>query len=328
MDLNFYLIIVYGYILIAGLLFYFFNRDRKNKNVFLGRHPRLAFILLTLLSLSIITALYSRFIEPNWLHVKRVTIPVAGLTAPLKVAVIADLHVGEYKKTAWIQKVTNTITRLKPDLVIMAGDYTVNDGSVADESIYLAPLKEVATKFPTFAILGNHEYGYRGYGYQSNYDKSNFVRARFKTLKIPLLVNALECPKIQGQIICLFGQDDVYREQFDFSALQQWAQLDELLHVPLINISHNPDGILYWPNDLKKPSLEISGHTHGGQLWLPWFGPLGRVDVRLGTMVYRWLNYWQGIPIFTTVGTSESGAPLRLFTPPEVAILNLIPLQQ
>ncbi len=320
MELNFYLVILYGYLLIAVLLGYVFNRDRRNPTTWLGKRRLLSLVLLVCLDLSIAGVIYIRFIEPNWLRVHEVTIPVAGLKQPLRVAVIADLHVGEYKKEAWIQKVVKTIIQQNPDLVVLAGDYTVNHGSVEDESQYLAPLQNLAEKFPVYAVMGNHEYGYLGYDYQTNYDKSNFIRKRFKDFRISLLINQLECPKIKNEIICLFGNDDVYRQQFDWSDLKTWNQT-----TPLIQISHNPDGILFWPKDLKLPSLEIAAHTHGGQLWLPVIGPLGGVQMRLGTQFYRWLNYWNGMPIFTTVGTSESGAPLRLLTPPEVAILTLTP---
>ena len=320
MGLNFYLVIIYGYILIALLLGYICNRDRRDPKTWLGTHPILSKAMLAALGLSIIALLYIRFVEPNWLRVHRVTIPIAGLKQPLRIAVIADLHVGDYKKEAWIQKVTKTITTLKPDLVVLAGDYTVNDGSVDDESRYLGPLQQLAKQFPIYAVMGNHEYGYLGYGYQQTYDKSDLIRKRFKDFKIPLLINQLTCPTVQKQRICLFGNDDVYRQQLDFSGLKKWDQ-----KIPLIQISHNPDGILFWPKNLKKPSLEIAGHTHGGQLWLPVIGPLATVDVRLGTHFYRGLNYWQTTPIFTTVGISESGAPIRLLTRPEVGLITLIP---
>ena len=320
MRLNFYLIILYGYVVMALLLGYVFNRDRRNPQTFLGKRPWLAMALLAGVAGSIVLVGYVRFIEPNWLRGHSETIKIQGLKKPLRVAVVADLHVGDYKNEAWIQKVTDTIIKLQPDLVILAGDYTVNDGNPGDESAHLTPLKQLVGKFPIYAIMGNHEYGYVGYGVPLNYDKSDFIRGRFAGFKIPLLVNQLVCPTLQKQTICLFGNDDIYRQQLDFSDLKAWDQT-----TPLIQISHNPDGILFWPSEFKKPNLEIAAHTHGGQLWLPFIGPLGIVDVRLGTGFYRWLNYWNTIPIFTTVGTSESGAPLRLLTPPEVALLTLIP---
>ncbi len=319
MDLNPYLIILYGGIGVLALLAYFFNRDRKNKRSWLGRRPLLAYGLLVVIGLIIVLGIYVRFIEPNWLRVHRVSIPINGIKEPVRVVVVSDLHAGEHKREAWIQKVVTTILSINPDLVLLAGDYTVNEG-VEDESVYLSPLRALAEKLPVYAVLGNHEYGYRAYDYQTNYDKSTLVSARLAELNVPLLVNELECPTIKQQVICLFGMDEVYRQQFDFSALKKWPP-----HTPLIQISHNPDGILFWPKDLPLPDLEVSGHTHGGQLWLPWLGPLGQVESRLGTGFYRWLNFWNKVPIFTTVGTSESGAPLRLFTPPEVAVITLEP---
>lgn len=318
--MNFYTTILYGLIVLALFLLYVFNRDRRDKKTLLGRYPALAWVLQILLIAGIVLALYVRFVEPNILRTKEQIITLSGLKEPLTVAVIADLHVGTHKKAAWTQKVVKHIQSLHPDLVLIAGDNIANDGTVEDETIHLLPLREIADQYPTYGIMGNHEYGYLAYGYQSNGDKSGVTRARFQELGIPLLVNQLKCIRLKGQELCLFGNDDVYRQQLDFSELKKWNKKS-----PLIQISHNPDGIIYWPDNLPQPSLEVSGHTHGGQLWLPFLGPLGRVDVRLGPAYYRWLNYYGNTPVFTTVGVGESGGPIRLFTPPEVALLHLTP---
>jgi len=322
--MNFFLIFLYGYILIALILIYIFNRDLKNQTVFLGKHSLLAKIFIGILSLGIVLALYSHLIEPKWINITSTSITLSPKnegstsTKSFKLVFISDLHVGENKKDEWIQKIVEHIKNINPDLILLGGDYIANDGTLFDESIYLKPLTELSEKYPIYYILGNHEYGLFGRGIIKNPDKSELVQKRMQEFNIPLLKNELVCPSIHGQKICIFGADDVYKENYDFAQLKNWDT-----KIPLVLISHNPDAILYWPKDIKKPTLELAGHTHGGQIYLPFVGPLGRVEVLLGPNYYRGLNYFEETPIYTTVGLGESGGPIRFWSRPEISILNL-----
>ena len=67
----------------------------------------------------------------------------------------------------------------------------------------------------------------------------------------------------------------------------------------------------------------MAGHTHGGQIYLPFLGPIGDAGVVLGKKYYRGLNYFENTPIYTSVGLGESGGPIRFMTPPELSIINL-----
>lgn len=327
MEINIFTIFIYGYILVASILIYIFNRDRRNNTVFLGKHPKLTLSFISILSIGIVLALYSRFIEPYWLNVTHTTITItptatgeARLKKPVTLVLISDLHVGDHKKTAWIQKVVNEIKKIEPDLVLLGGDYTVNHGTITDETTYLEPLAELPKLFPTYYVMGNHEYGLYARGFQLNPDKSDFIKKRMADFKITLLLNNFDCPEINQQTMCLFGMDDVYKENFNFSTLTTWNTT-----TPMILISHNPDGILYWPGNLQKPDLVLAGHTHGGQIYLPFFGPLGRVEVLLGPQYYRGLNYYEKTPVYTTVGLAESGGPIRFWSRPEVSAITLTP---
>jgi predicted MPP superfamily phosphohydrolase len=223
MELNFFSTFIYGYILVASILIYIFNRDRRNNTVFFGKHTTTALSFISILSIGIVLALYSRFIEPYWINVTHTTSTIAPtvtgehrLKKPVPLVLISDLHVGEHKKAAWIQKVVNEIKKIKPDLVLLAGDYTSNHGTIADETTYLEPLAELSQLFPIYYVMGNHEYGLYGRGFQKNPDKSDFIKKRMAELNIPLLLNNFDCPEIKQQTICLFGIDDVYKENFNF----------------------------------------------------------------------------------------------------------------
>ena len=123
---------------------------------------------------------------------------------------------------------------------------------------------------------------------------------------------------VREQKICLYGIDDIWYKQPTFKQLPTSAT-----STPLIFLTHNPDGILYWPENKQKPDLVLSGHSHGGQILLPFIGPLGNPGIGLGVQYYKGLNYYKNIPIFTSTGIGESGGPIRLFVPPEIAIIEL-----
>jgi len=124
--------------------------------------------------------------------------------------------------------------------------------------------------------------------------------------------------KIKNQKICIFGLDDVWSETPNFDSAPTST-------TPLIFLTHNPDGILDWPANLRAPDLVLSGHTHGGQVYLPFVGPLADAGIKLPKKFYRGLNEYNGIPIYTTVGAGESGGAIRFWTLPEIVIINLKP---
>lgn len=320
--MNFYNIIIYGYFIIAALLIYFVNRDRTKPELFFGKHQKLSWLAIGLLVVGIIAAIDTHFVEPNSLVVTRQQVSVTGIAAPVKIAFIADLHVGGEKKAAWIEKLVKNIEKISPDLVLLGGDYIVNFGPTEDESQYLEPLRNLVGKYPIFYVLGNHEYGqsfdlktgiYENFG-----DHTREVISRMQDIGIPLLRNDLICPQIKNQKLCIFGVDDVWSRKMNFDNLKLWSGNE-----PLILLTHNPDAILSYPTNFNKPVLELAAHTHGGQIRLPFIGPLGDADVRLGREYYKGLKTWENIPIFVTVGVAETGGSIRFLNPPEIAVITL-----
>jgi len=320
----FLLIIVYGYILVAAIMTYIILRDWKNPALFFGRNRVLAAIFAVVLFLGIITALYSTLIEPFSLRLNKVEVRSQKIIQPIKIAFVSDIQIGKYKKASWTEKIVAKIESVNPDIVIFGGDQIDNEGTFEDESLYLTPLKKLSGKYPVYYILGNHEYGIGGNVRFSPYkytgDRSQLEIDRMKSLNISLLRNQLDCLKIKKQKICLFGIDDIWKNKPNYSQLKNWDKIS-----PLIYITHNPDGILNYPTNLPPPALVLAGHTHGGQIWLPFIGPLGHAQTILDDKYYRGLNYFNNIPIYTSVGAGESGAPLRLFTMPEVAVISVLP---
>jgi len=303
-------------------LLFIINRDKTNPVVFFGKHKILAWGIIGILSLGVLIGTYTRFVEPNIININNQTIKINKLEQPLKIAFIADIQIGNHKKSSWMEKIVKKIETIKPDLIIWGGDLIDNEGNTEDESQYLEPISKLVGRYPMYYIMGNHEYGIgnktkRNDARQTG-DRSAELTARMKKIGVPLLRNQLACHKIKNQTICLFGTDDIWSKPINFDELKNWPA-----STPIIFLTHNPDGITLWPNEIQKPDFVLSGHTHGGQIWLPGYGPLGRAGVDLGSKYYKGLNYYKNIPIFTSVGIGESGGPVRLFVPPEIAVIKL-----
>ncbi len=273
----------------------------------------------------VIAALYTRFIEPFIITVNKEKITLFSTNntrQSLKIVLVTDIQIGRHKKTAWTNKIVEKIEKINPDLIIFGGDLIDNEGASEDESQYLEPLKKLVGRYQMYYILGNHEYGIGSAVKTASVywtgDRSLELIARMKKIGIPLLRDSMVCPLVREQKICLYGIDDIWYKQPTFKQLPTSAT-----STPLIFLTHNPDGILYWPENKQKPDLVLSGHSHGGQILLPFIGPLGNPGIGLGVQYYKGLNYYKNIPIFTSTGIGESGGPIRLFVPPEIAIIEL-----
>ena len=320
--MNFYTIVVYSYICLASLFIYFLLRDSRIKGLFFYQHRKAAYTATVILILGIFIALYAHFVEPFILVTKNVDIASVKIKQPLKIAFITDIQAGNHKKSEWVEKINEKISKQNPDLVIFGGDLIDNEGNIENESVYLEPLGDIAKKYPSFYVLGNHEYGLgmpdRSLDRLGTGNRTAELTEKMKELNISLLKNTLRCLNIKNQNVCLFGMDDIYAGERNYAQLQNLPEQDFL-----ILISHNPDGILSYPNIFNKPDLVLSGHTHGGQVALPFLGPLGEADLILPNDFYRGLNYWNEIPVFTSVGAGESGGQIRFLAVPEIIIINL-----
>jgi len=233
--MNFYTIIIYGYIFIALLLAYFIIRDSKQKNLFFNRHKKLAYSLFFVLIFGIFCALYAHLIEPFILINKKIDVQISSFEHPVKIAFITDIQAGKHKKTQWIEKIVQKTLDTNPDLVIFGGDLIDNEGVFEDESIYLESLKKISDKYPSFYVLGNHEYGLGQMDLSKRYlgtgNKTKELIDQMKKNNIILLRNNLHCFKIKEQDLCLFGIDDIYAGKKDYSELKNLpADTPLLLH--------------------------------------------------------------------------------------------------
>jgi uncharacterized protein len=293
----------------------------RNKKSWEARHRRLSLTGALLLLFGTFVLLYGSFIEPNLLITNEQTIDIDGIDTSITIVFMADFQVGPYKKEDHIKRIVERTLRLNPDLVLIGGDQIDNSLSGLDEISYLAPLEKLAKKIPTFAINGNHEYGVTKKQLEKGRTShlpnlSKETRSAMEALGVRYLVNEVEAISTTGGQFYLFGGDSLAYGVLDFGILNTRTST-----IPTIALIHTPEAV--FEASEHNIDLQLSGHTHGGQIRLPFIGPVGRVESQIPKSWYQGLNKYYGMQLFVTSGTGETGARARLFNPPEIVLLTI-----
>lgn len=261
-------------------------------------------VFIFLLSVFLI---YARFIEPHLVHVRqhqhRLN-PNQPFAKPVKVALIADLHVGLYSgHERQLRIIVEKLNQVQPDIVVVAGDWTYEpENKLAEE---LNVLRQIQA--PVYSVPGNHDEQYPGPPIQE------------------LLKNALDVNDvidIEGKIVefdefRLIGIGDLWAGKTDMRFMPELPQ-----DKPWLILSHNPDTVDMVPELPSRP-LMLSGHTHGGQVELPWI--TNYIMKRVSILGHKKGFYeHEHADVFVTVGTGMVGIPFRFRVPPTIDIIELI----
>ena len=272
--------------------------------------------LLFWLSLSCFLLLsYAAVIEPHLLVINRKTLKSA-LPAGLRIAVAADMHVGPFKGKTFIERLVRRINALKPDLILLPGDFLFDETAPIDD---LAPFKKLHAPLGVFAVAGNHDAGnylsLLGKPYSKN-DRTDELEAFLGALGIPLLRNACQILQHTSGNFVLAGIDDLWSPSCDLAGCLNKAKPD----LPLLLLSHNPDVVL--DERSLRADLIVSGHLHGGQMRLPFIGAL-KVPALLSPRYAQGLfRFGERTQLLVTRGAGETLVRARLFCWPEIVLLT------
>jgi predicted MPP superfamily phosphohydrolase len=213
-------------------------------------------VLGTILVLVLVTAglyVYGRF-EARWLVVESVTIPIVNLDPSLEgfsIVQMSDFHVDLNMPIELVMEAVDITNQLDPDLVVLTGDYVT--GSV-DSIMDLAPiLAGLKARLGVYAVLGNHDV----------LTDATRVRTALENVGIPVLINS-GLPLGDGdEMIYLAGLDSAWVGSPDLHLALRGLTMD----LPVILLIHEP----YYAETIAmdgRVSLQLSGHTHGGQIRL------------------------------------------------------------
>jgi predicted MPP superfamily phosphohydrolase len=241
--------------------------------------------------------------------VTRRAVALRGLREPLRVAVLADLHLGIYtpeQAKGWVASANAE----RPDLIVLPGDITqipiVEEGDRSFLARLLGPLADLRAPLGAFAVLGNHDYQSVGRISQAAY------AAALAAMNVRLLVNS----GIQVRPdFFLTGLDDLWLGIPDLKAALSGAGGGAL-----VLLAHNPD---FLPSLPERVDLALFGHTHGGQVVLPFIGA-PHVPSRYGNRFASGL-FTEPRLAYVSRGLGTTAFKVRINCPPELAILNLTP---
>jgi predicted MPP superfamily phosphohydrolase len=236
--------------------------------------------------------------------IKRIQIPLAKLprTADgLRIALVSDIHLGPLRGYGHTRRIVDMINGLDADAVAVVGDLV--DGSVAELGAAAAPLRDLRSRLGAYFVTGNHEY-FSGY--------EEWVAEVRELGLTPLRNERVElAPGLD-----LAGVNDVTGGSFgdgpDFDATLR----DRDPAKPVVLMAHQPVQALEAAR--RGVDLQLSGHTHGGQLW-----PFHYVVKATGQPVVSGLDYVDGMPVYVTNGAGFWGPPVRVGAPPDITLVEL-----
>lgn len=238
-----------------------------------------------------------------------VDVPIAGLPQDLDgftIVQISDIHVGPTIKRRYVQAIVDAVNEQLPDMIAITGD--VVDGSVEQLADQSRPLGELRAPFGVYLVTGNHEY----------YSGAAPWIAEFRRLGLRVLLNEHAVIHPSGLPVVVAGVTDYSAGAYDPHqrsnprAALAGAPADAavrilLAHQPRSAPAAEPAGY----------TLQLSGHTHGGQFF-PW-GFFVRFQQPFTAGLHRLGKMW----VYTSRGTGYWGPPKRLWAPSEITRLRL-----
>ncbi|MEU9079591.1 metallophosphoesterase [Kitasatospora sp. NPDC048538] len=243
-------------------------------------------------------------------RVRRLDVHLPRLGAGLdgtRVVVLADTHYGPIDRAHWSARVTEVVNGLDADVVVHAGD--IADGTPARRWEQSAPLGAVRARLAKAYVTGNHEYGSEAQGWLD----------RMADLGWEPLHNRHVVVERGGDALVLAGVDDVTAASSGLAGhranlLGALAGADP--DQPVLLVAHQPK---YVPQAAAAGiDLQVSGHTHGGQIWP--FNLLVRIDQ---PVVHGLSRHGERTQLYTSRGTGFWGPPFRVFAPSEITLLTL-----
>ncbi|MGB3148671.1 MAG: metallophosphoesterase [Paracoccaceae bacterium] len=242
----------------------------------------------------------------------------------LKIAILSDLHVcAPWVSLAALARIVGLVNGLRPDLILLPGDFLAERkirGQRAGAAEIAAVLADLSAPLGVWGVLGNHDWRDCDLAVGSRYQR-NSVTESFAKAGLALLHNEARALTHAGGNFWLVGFDSqrpyrtarqpgFHRPDLAFATVPEGA--------PTILMAHEPD---YFAQGDARAFLQISGHTHGGQMNLLGWRP---IVPSLYRGRYGWGHISEGgRHLIVSGGIGYSGLPLRLFQPPEVTLVML-----
>jgi len=244
--------------------------------------------------------------EPNWPVVEGIDVTLPRLPARLdglRVAQLSDLHISQYTTQGDIGRAAALAMRQTPDLIVLTGDFIWREVTQHAEKL-VEPLRSLHAPLGVYAVLGNHDH----------WEGAALTAGVLAKAGVTLLVNQALRLDVDAPL-WLVGLDDVWERKHDMRAALAGTP-DEECKLLLVHEPDYADEAADYPVD-----LQLSGHSHGGQINLPRYGP--PVLPYLGQKYPAGLYQVGKLAVYTNRGIGVIAPPVRLNCPPEVTLFTL-----
>lgn len=274
-----------------------------------SRRSFLLRMILMTASASILTGGYAWLWEPRHLEINHVELKLPKIPKAfegLRVIQFSDAHLGFHTGLKQMEKLAETIREQQPDLICFTGDMVEREAEPMRECI--PALASMQAKYGKYAVLGNHDY--RG-------QQQDEVELMFKEAGFTLLRNSHVLIERGDSRIAIVGLDDALTGRPDpVVAIKGLSR-----EVWKLLLMHEPDYA-----DIAAPygfGLQLSGHSHGGQVRFPWIGAL---TTPRGSLKYIQGLYYAGdkhMPVYVNRGFGMTQLPIRFLCRPELTVFEL-----
>jgi uncharacterized protein len=262
-------------------------------------------------------ALYSGEIARHEIDIVHRPIAITNLPGPFhgyRIVQISDIHLDEYTEPFFLERIVHQVNTLAPDLVLLTGDF-ITHGSLTFIAGHHAVRRcaEILTTLTAplrYAILGNHDVSFNGAA----------VVEALSSHGTPVLVNQHLPIERNGARLWLCGVDDPGSSHPDLD-----LTLPTKPDGPVLLMAHAPD---FADHVIAHPrghlvDLMLSGHSHGGQIRLPFLGPL--ILPPMGEKYPEGHYRFNRMQLYVNRGIGTVGLPFRLNCPPEITVVTLQP---
>ena len=246
--------------------------------------------------------------EADQVEVIRVQLPIKDLPAGLdgfKLLQMSDFHLYPFTQPELVRSAVQLCNQLKPDLIALTGDYVWLQPEASFELAEI--LSGLDARHGVYAVLGNHDY----------WEGIDTVLAGFNRHRLPVLINQGFPISTRSGGLYIAGMDDGWSGQPDLEAALESAPSKD----PVVLLYHEPDLAERISQD-GRVSLQLSGHSHGGQVRIPGLGGfiLPHLGRRYDYHLYRLGRMW----LYTNGGMGTISIPVRYGCPPEITEFILV----
>lgn len=253
--------------------------------------------------------------EDEWLEINQIEVKMPYLPTAFdgyRIAQLSDIHIEGGAMRTWLPQIAHEVTALGADAIVLTGDYVTVPGDWQENPL-VEGLKHLRARDGVFAVLGNHDHWHMG---RDRMRGPQMVRSALKRAGIEELRNSALPIKRQGERLWMCGIDDWITGYSDLDAVSYQFPPQSAA----VLLAHEPDYADHVAAT-NRYGLMLSGHSHGGQIALPFLGPI--VTPR-GSWKYQRGRYQvQNMTLYTNRGVGTVGIPLRFCARPEIAVFTL-----